>query len=375
MKRLLSWFTIFAVSVLSNVQAADYLVFEGKSGPGAGKHIVFLCGDEEYRSEESLPQMAKILAEHHGFKCTVLFAINPTDGTINPNIKTNMPGAAALDSADAIVMALRFREWPDADMKHFVDAYLAGKPIVALRTSTHAFSYENNKTSPYARFSWNSKVWPGGFGRQVLGETWVAHHGAHKKEATRGVIEPAAASDPILRGVTEIFGNSDVYTANPPGDVKILVRGQVLTGMNPTDPPVEGKKNSPMQPVVWTRLYKNDSGKTNKILCTTMGAATDLLDEGLRRLLVNAVYWGVGLEVPAKADVALVGDYRPTMYGFDGFVKGVKPADLESGVRSANQGASRAEPESRPNASATASKPLNLKQGDHIAVIGNTLAD
>ena len=228
-----------------------------------------------------------------------------------------MPAAEALDSADAIVMALRFREWPDAQMKHFVDAYLAGKPIIALRTSTHAFNYANNSTSPYAKFSWNSKIWPGGFGKQVLGETWVAHHGAHKKEATRGIIETSAANDPVLRGVADIFGNTDVYTANPPSDVKILVRGQVLSGMNPTDTPVDGKKNEPMQPVVWTRLYKNEAGTTNKILCTTMGAATDLLNEGLRRLLVNAVYWGVGLEVPSKADVTLVGDYQPTMYGFD----------------------------------------------------------
>ena len=366
MKRILAWFiasVVSAVSLSPNVHAADYLVFEGKSGPGVGKHIVFLSGDEEYRSEESLPQLAKILAQRHGFKCTVLFAINPEDGTINPNIRTNMPGAEALDSADAIVMALRFREWPDSQMKHFVDAFLAGKPIIALRTSTHAFSYDN-PASTYAKYNWNSKEWPGGFGRQVLGETWVAHHGAHKKEATRGIIEPATTNDPILRGVTDIFGNTDVYAANPPSDVKILVRGEVLSGMNPTDPPVQGKKNEPMQPVVWTRLYKNEAGKTNKILCTTMGAATDLLNEGLRRLLVNAVYWGVGLEVPAKTDVTLVGDYQPTMYGFDGFVKGRKPEDLagatvnESNGKRGNQGSS-----------------LEFKQGDHIAIIGNTLAD
>src|SRR5215472_12859383 len=113
------------------MRAADWAVFEGKRGPGLGKHIVFLSGDEEYRSEEGLPQLAKILAERHGFKCTVLFAINPTNGTIDPNIKSNLPGAEALDSADAIVMLTRFRDWPDAQMKHFVDAYLAGKPIIA----------------------------------------------------------------------------------------------------------------------------------------------------------------------------------------------------------------------------------------------------
>jgi hypothetical protein len=308
-------------------RGADFVVYEGKSGPGRGKHIVFLSGDEEYRSEEGLPQLAKILAVREGFKCTVLFAIDPKDGTINPDVRDNLPGAAALDSADAVVMLLRFREWPDEQMKHFVDAYLAGKPIIALRTSTHAFSYEKNAASPYAKYSYNGKEWAGGFGRQVLGETWVAHQGAHKKEATRGVI--VAADDPILRGVKDIFGTTDVYTANPQADAKILVRGQVLTGMNPTDEPVAGAKNEPMQPVVWTRLYKNEAGKTNKILCTTMGAATDLENEGLRRLLVNGVFWGIGLEVPEKADVRLVGEYKPSMYGFGGAIKGVKPAAHE----------------------------------------------
>src|SRR5437667_88360 len=71
------------------------------------------------------------------------------------------------------------------------------------------------------------------------------------------------------------------------------------------------------------------AGKTNKVFCTTMGAATDLENEGLRRLLVNAVYWAAGLEVPAKADVSYVGDYKPSMYGFDGYVKGVKPEERE----------------------------------------------
>jgi glucose/arabinose dehydrogenase/azurin len=368
MKKLLFLPVILAFLCAPNSRAKDFVVYEGHNGPGKGKHVVFLTGDEEYRSEEGLPQMAKILAERHGFKCTVLFAIDPTDHSINPKVTTNMPGAEALDSADVIVMSLRFRDWPDETMKHFVDAYRSGKPIIALRTSTHAFNYDNHSQSPYAKYSYNSKSWPGGFGKQVLGETWVAHHGAHKKEATRGIVEASAADDPLLRGSTDLFGNSDVYTANPAADAKILVRGAVLSGMNATDPPVDGPKNNPMQPVVWTRLYKNEAGKTNKILCTTMGAATDLLNEGLRRLIVNGVYWGAGLDVPQKADVTVVGDYRPTMYGFDGFVKGVKAADLEGSGDSA--------PGAAPKRSSTqAPTQLELRPGDHIALIGNTLPD
>ena len=101
--------------------AADWVVYEGQNGLGKGKHIVFLAGDEEYRSEEALPMLAKILAVRHGFKCTVLFPINPADGTIDPLTLTNIPGLEALDSADSCVMGLRFRELPDQQMKHFVD--------------------------------------------------------------------------------------------------------------------------------------------------------------------------------------------------------------------------------------------------------------
>jgi hypothetical protein len=235
----------------------------------------------------------------------------------------------ALKTADLAIMLWRFRELPDEQMQHFVDFYLAGKPIIALRTSTHAFNYANNSPSKFKKYHWQSRDWKGGFGEQVLGETWVAHHGEHKKEATRGIIEESAREHPLLKGVEEIFGDSDVYTANPPEDARILMRGQVLQGMKPNDAPVEGKKNEPMQPIVWVRQHKNEAGTTNKVVVTTMGASTDLLNEGLRRLLVNAAYWTTGLPVPEKADVRYVGEYKPIMYGFDGFKKGVKPADHE----------------------------------------------
>jgi len=311
--------------------APDRVVYEGKAGVGQGKHVVLLAGDEEYRSEEGLPMLAKILAVRHGFKCTVVFPINPADGTIDPLTLTNMPAITALDSADLCVMGLRFRELPDAQMRHFVDYLNAGKPIIALRTSTHAFKYDHHKTSPYAKYDWHSKEWPGGFGRQVLGETWVNHHGKHGFESTRGVINDAFKGNPILRGVTDIWGPTDVYTVEHlPSDASVLVWGQVVSGMKPTDPPVEGAKNEPMMPLVWLRDYRGETGKVSKICATTMGAAVDLENEGLRRLLVNAAYWAVGLEkqIPAKADVAYVGGYNPTWFGFGKFKAGLKPEDL-----------------------------------------------
>ena len=306
--------------------AAPWVTYEPKPGPGAGKHIVFLSGDEEYRSEEALPMLAKILAVRHGFKCTVLFAIDPSNDTITPTIVTNIPGMAALDSADLCFMFLRFRELPDDQMKHFVDYVNSGKPIVALRTSTHAFSYERNKQSPYAKYDWRNKDWPGGFGQQVLGETWVAHHGDHNKESTRGVLNPEQKNSPILRGVDDIWGPTDVYTVSHlPRDATVLVFGQVLTGMKPTDPPLAGPKNNPMMPLIWTREYTGDKGKTSRILTSTIGAAVDLESEGLRRLFVNACYWALGFEdkIPPKANVDYIGGYKPLYFGFGKHKPGV----------------------------------------------------
>jgi hypothetical protein len=328
MKRLQYLAAVWGCFFATAARADDWVSYPGKEGAGRGKHLVFLTGDEEYRSEEGLPMLAKILSQRHGFKCTVLFAVDK-NGTINPDNQTSLPGAEALDSADAIVMLLRFRNYPDETMKHFVGAYERGVPIIGLRTSTHAFRISGKST--YKNFS--------SFGKRVLGEDWVNHWGRHAQEATRGVFEASAKDDPILRGVEELFGNSDVYEAYPPPDAKILARGQVLKGMKPSDSPAEYKKkrttdkkeqgiNDPMMCVAWTRLHKNETGKENKIFCTTMGAATDLENEGLRRLVVNAVYWGLGMDVPAKANVTLVDAYKPTMYGFKGYKKGMKPADF-----------------------------------------------
>jgi type 1 glutamine amidotransferase len=288
------------------------------------KRIVLVSGDEEYRTEESFPQLAKILSERHGFQCTVLYAIDPRDGTINPNVQTNIPGLAALDNADLMIMGLRFRDLPDEQMKHIVDYVEAGKPIVALRTSTHAFNLKSSPT--YAKWSWNSKEWDGGFGRQVLGETWIRHHGKHGVQSTRGVFAPGVENHPILRGIRsgEIWGPSDVYAVRLPlpGDAQPLVLGQVLEGMKPADAPVAGEVNDPMMPVAWTKTYKG-----GRIFTTTMGAATDLDNEALRRMVVNAVYWAMGLEkkITPRLDVRVVGEYKPSAFKFNGFIPGRKP--------------------------------------------------
>ncbi len=286
---------------------------------GSGKRVVLISGDEEYRSEEALPQLAKILAKHHGFETHVLFAINPETGLIDPNYQNNIPGLHLLKDADLVIIATRFRELPDWQMQFVADYFKSGKPVIGLRTATHAFAYGGKNQTKFADWSYNSSKWPGGFGQQVLGETWVTHHGKHGSQSTRGVVHDKAESHPILKGVKDIWGPTDVYgIKHLVPEATVLLDGQVLKGMNPTDEPVQGAVNEPMMPLAWVKDYKLEDGQAGKAFCTTMGAATDLPCEDFRRLIVNATYYLTGLEskIPDKAEVGIVGRFEPTMFGF-----------------------------------------------------------
>jgi type 1 glutamine amidotransferase len=320
-------FVVLTCLLATVVSAKSGVVLKGSKGPGKGKHIVFIIGDDEYRSEDLMPQLAKILAVRHGFKCTLLFAVNKETGEIDPSTLDNIPGLKALEKADLMVMFLRFRELPDEQMKYIIDYTNSGKPIIGLRTATHAFNYRKNTNSPYAKYSFRDKEFEGGYGRQVLGETWAGHYGRHKRESTRGLIAKGMENHPIVKGIEDIWGESDVYTITTlTGDSKPLIIGQVLSGMDPKDKPNPDKK---LLPVAWTKTYTGEKGKTARVFTTTMGHSFDFKSEGFRRLLVNACYWAMEMEdkIPAKSNVDFVGEYNPNQIGMGGFKEGLKPSD------------------------------------------------
>src|SRR5688572_21516578 len=105
MKQVIAFLAV-AVGALSAVAAP--LVYEGTDGPGKGKHVVLIASDHEYKSEEALPALARILAKRHGFTCTVLFGVDPTTGEIKPGT-SNIPGTDALKTADLMVIFTRFQ--------------------------------------------------------------------------------------------------------------------------------------------------------------------------------------------------------------------------------------------------------------------------
>ena len=316
---LLSLTLLFGSTHLSSVRG-ESLVYPGGEGPGKGKKVVLISGDEEYRSEEALPMLGKILSQHHGFTCTVLFSLHPEKGYIDPNNQTNLPGLEALKDADLAIVFTRFRRPSDEALKPLQDYLEAGKPVIGLRTATHGFT---------------GKL--GYFGLKIFGEQWVAHHGGHKREGCRGVVEAANAQHPILHGVKDVFAPSDVYTVkNLTDDATILLRGAVTETLDPASKPVDGAKNQPMMPLAWIREYTAPGGAKGQAFCTTMGAAVDLVSDDARRLIVNAAYHLTGLKVPEAAKVEYVDPYYPSFYGFINdpqfwSTRNLKPADFALG--------------------------------------------
>ncbi|MCF6313883.1 MAG: ThuA domain-containing protein [Verrucomicrobiales bacterium] len=313
MKTILTLFSALAVFFTATHHASAtnpslFLHFPAKDGTSQGKKIVLVGGDEEYRSEESLPMLGKLLSQRHGFDCTVLFAIDAKTGTINPNNQNNIPGLEALDDADLMIIATRFRQLPDEQLAHIGKFLNAGKPVIGLRTATHAFT----GSAKFENLSW------GQFGLKILGEKWVNHHGIHKVQGALAVPEPANAKNPILNGVNHAFSVSDVYgVVNLTDNDTILLRGAVTESLDPKSEAIAGEKNQPMMPLAWLHTYTSPNGKNKgHSFCTTTGAAADLLNADLRRLVINAAYNLTNLEVPAEADVTLVDPYNPSFYGF-----------------------------------------------------------
>ena len=324
---------LFSLTIQSCLAQENYewLHFKPENGKSKNKKIVLISGDEEYRSEESLPMLAKILTKHHGFETVVLFAIDPSTKNINPEYQKNIPGLRQLEDADLMIIATRFRELPDNQMK-FIDDYLkSGKPVIGLRTATHAFNFGEESSSSYKHYAYNevSEEWQGGFGQQVLGVTWVNHHGDHGKEGTRAIINGLETINiqPILLGVDDIWGPSDVYGVDQNlKDATILLYGQPTLGMNDTAK-INWHKST--LPIAWTKSYQLPGGKQGKAFTTTMGASVDFISEDLRRLIINASYWALDLEELINADlnVDTVQGFQPNMFGFGSHKKGTTPSD------------------------------------------------
>ncbi|MHC4172065.1 MAG: ThuA domain-containing protein [Planctomycetota bacterium] len=244
-------------------------------------HVVFVTGDDEYRSEITMPFIAQQLEHKRQFKCTVVYAVDPKSGQRKAKYQKNIEGLEALKTADVAVFFMRFRALPDEQLKLILDYVNSGKPIVGLRTSTHAFRYP----AGHKHEKYND-----GFGRDVFGQKWIVHHG--HKSTTEVSIIPEMAKHPILRGIYGSFPCSSwLYHVTPlVGDCKPLLIGKAINS-NKT----KSQEEYPLtQPVAWTKSYKGA-----RVFFTTLGHPKDFEESVVRRLLMNGIYWAAGRDVPA----------------------------------------------------------------------------
>ena len=302
-----------------------------KDLPGSGKHIVLVAAEQEYRAEQAMPMLARMLAKHHGFDCTVLFA--QKNGMVDPTQKTrpddkemfhDIPGLEQLDQADLLILFHRFITLPDKQLAPVIRYLDSGKPIFGIRTANHGFSgnFPYKVNGKHVRF-----------GEDVLGGSFREHHGGWHREGTRGIVVAANKDHAILRGVTDVFGPSDVYRTyakdkSLPANCTALLLGQPLVGLDPNDKPNPDKE---ALPVAWTTSWTGNGNKTARVFHCTMGSARDYQSEGLRRLSTNAIYWCLQLEdqIDPNRSVAIVGDYQPKKSGFNYEQLGVVPQPVQ----------------------------------------------
>lgn len=307
-----------------------WLEYPGGEGPGKGKRVVFIAADQEYRSEQGMPMLAKVLSTHHGFQTTVLFSVNE-NGQVDPTMPVypekgqplkehSIPGLERLENADLVIFFSRLLTLPMEQREKIVKYVDSGRPMISLRTGNHGF----HAALPY-KINGKQVRW----GEDIFGGAFMGHHGRWMADSTRGMIVPEQKEHPILKGVSGIWGDSDVYRTykeggSLPEGCTALVWGQPLMGRKETDEP--NTKLEPL-PVAWFKHWETSEGKKARVFQSTMGSATDLKNAGLRRLIVNASYWCMGLEgeISAERSVEPVGMYAPLESGFNYKKIGVEP--------------------------------------------------
>jgi uncharacterized protein len=274
-------------------------------------HLVFVTGDEEYRSEETMPMLARMLHRDHGFTVSVCFAL--TDGIIDPNRTDNIEGLKILAEADMMIVNTRFRNLPDEQLNHITDFAESGKPMAGFRTATHAFRYGGGNVM--------DKEWP----QKVFGLPWIRHHGG--ANSTDAHLVEDHATHPVLRGVAPFHARSWLYHADTLLDsVTPLVVGRAIKGAEPG-----GEQFSDPHTVAWVHHYQGENGKS-RVFFTTLGHPEDFKNESMRKLSLNGILWALGMEDVIQengSNADFAAPYEPNDAGFGKkFKPELKPSDM-----------------------------------------------
>ncbi|MCY3595222.1 MAG: ThuA domain-containing protein [Bacteroidetes bacterium] len=303
-----------------------FLAGTGTAQTSSAPHIVFVTGDEEYRSEESMPMLARILKRDYGFEVSICYALNE-EGFIDPNVLDNIEGLEQLEDADMMVLFTRFRALPDSQAHYILKFAESGKPMVGFRTTTHAFLYKDDAEREHLNNDWPTRV---------FGQQWITHHGHFddgEAPLTRVEIAEQMQSHPILSGVTGFDAYSWLYHVDG-GDWKLHGNSEVLlngTALQSNHANAGRLDQFPLtNPVAWTKTYTGASGVPAKVFFTTLGHPYDFKDESMRKLALNGILWALDHEIPdGGANAEPVLPYEPNNSGFgDKFKPNMRPAEL-----------------------------------------------
>jgi len=214
--------------------------------------VVMLSGSAEYKSAESLPAFARYLEENFNVKTTVLQARGH-----------EIPGLEALDTCDVMLLFTRRIKLAGEQLERFKKYCLAGRPIVGVRTASHAVQ------------TWLD------LDREVLGGNYKGHYGGGVRQTVS--VNPAAKDHPVVKGVKGFESEYTLYKTSPIARDATLL----LTSTTP--------KAAAPEPAAWVREYKGA-----RIFYTSLGGPKDFAEPSFRRLLVNAIFWAARREVEAK---------------------------------------------------------------------------
>jgi len=215
--------------------------------------LCMLSGSAEYKSNESLAAFQEVVEKDYPVKCSRAFWTS----------KTSLPGLDALEQCDVMLLFTKRLEIPGEQLELVKKYCLAGRPVVGLRTASHAFQ------------NWLE------LDREVLGGDYKGHYKSGlltKVEIVEGV-----SDHPVLKGVQPFETPSKLYK-NPhiADDTKLL-----LTGSIPEH----------TEPLAWTRAHNS-----GRVFYTSLGGPEDFEMPVFRRLLVNAVFWSANRRVEANLD-------------------------------------------------------------------------
>jgi len=241
---------------------AGWLCCLGLLIPAFPQHVVFLIGEREYETSRSLPAFFESELEPEGFTATFITAPPKGEG------RNEFPGLEnALAGADLCVLSVRRRAPEESQLDAF-RAYLeAGNPLVAIRTSNHAFHLRGAEP-PDGHALWES------FDPEVLGGNYHGHYG---REPAAITLAEGAEDHPVLAGVDALPPTSTLYRSGPLAETAT----PLLLAT------VEGK---PAEPVAWTHRYGPNRAP---VFYTSLGLRREFETPEFRRFLVNAIRWAL----------------------------------------------------------------------------------